>query len=88
MWTFNACAYRNEIDGGCYDHVITRGNVDPFRDAPPGPVFQKVDAERELVLYERVPGATNPAWAVADGGPCESRKSLELQDARGFEVTP
>ena len=88
FWTFNACGYRNEVDGVYYDYVITRGNVDPFRDAPPGPVFRRMDAERELVLYERVPGATNPAWTVADGGPCESRKSLELQDARGFEVTP
>ena len=88
FWTFNACGYRNETDGAYYDYVITRGNVDPFRDSPPGPVFRRVDGERDLVLYERVPGATNPAWTVADLGPCESRKSLELQDARSFEVTP
>jgi hypothetical protein len=88
FWTFDACGYRNETDGSYYDYVITRGTVDPFRDAPPGPVFRKVDAERELVLYERVPGAVNPAWSVADRGPCESRKSLELKDARGFEIPP
>jgi hypothetical protein len=88
FWTFNACGYRNEVDGPYYDFLVVRGNVDPFRDAPPGPVFRRVDADREFVLYERVPGATNPAWAVADRGPCESRKSLELQDARDFAPAP
>ncbi len=47
-----------------------------------------VDAEREFVLYERVQGATHPAWAVADRGPCESRRSLELQNSSGFEPQP
>lgn len=83
FWTFDACGYRNETDGRYYDYVLVRGNVDPFRDAPPGPAFRRVDAERDLVLYERVPGVENPAWAVADRGPCESRRSLELREARG-----
>ena len=88
FWTFNACGYRNETDGAYYDYVIARGNVDPFRDSPPGPVFRRVEAVRELVLYERVEGATNPAWKVPDGGPCESRRSLEQQAEHGFEITP
>lgn len=88
FWTFNACGYRNDVDGNYYDFVVVRGNVDPFRDAPPGPVFRRLDADREFVLYERVPGATNPAWSVPDRGPCESRKSLELKEERDFQPEP
>jgi hypothetical protein len=84
FWTRNACRYRNEIDGAYYDFVLARGNVDPFRDAPPGPVFRRVDQERDFVLYARVAGETNPPWSFEDPGPCESRRSLEMRNARGL----
>jgi hypothetical protein len=87
FWTFDACGYRNEIDGAYYDYVIARGNINPFRDAPPGPMFRRVDAEREFTLYERVPGATTPPWTVPDRGPCESRRSLELRDAAAVDLS-
>jgi hypothetical protein len=76
FWTLDACSFRNETDGAYYDYVLARGNVDPFRDAPPGPRWRKVDQERDFVLYAKVDGR-NPAWSVPDGGPCESRRSLE-----------
>lgn len=76
FWTFDACRFRNEVDGRYYDYVLARGDVDPFRDAPPGPRWRKVDSERDFTLYAKVPGE-NPAWIVDDGGPCESRRSLE-----------
>jgi hypothetical protein len=77
FWTFDSCGYRNATDGPYYDYVLARGNVDPFRDAPPGPRWRRIDTEKDWVLYERDPGAANPAWPVADEGPCESRRSLE-----------
>ena len=77
FWEFDPCVYRNEIDGAYYDYVLTRGDVDPFRDAPPGPRWRVAAREKEWTLYEKVPGATNPRWSVADRGPCESRRSLE-----------
>jgi hypothetical protein len=80
FWTFDSCRYRNQIDGPYYDYMLVRGNVDPFRDAPPGPRFRKVDTERDFTLYEKVSGPDVPpwpAWPVADRGPCESRRSLE-----------
>ncbi len=85
FWTFNACSYRNAVDGEYYDYVLARGSVDPFRDAPPGPVFERVGGARDFVLYKKNLARTNPAWEVADGGPCESRRSLELQSEYGID---
>jgi hypothetical protein len=81
FWTFDSCLYRNETDGPYYDYVLARGNVSPFRDQPPGPVWRAIDRERDWALWEKVPGASAPAWSVADRGPCESRRSLERLDA-------
>ena len=85
FWTFDACRFRNAYDGPYYDYVLTRGNVDPFRDAPPGPRWVKIDATRDITLYARADAEPNgrtpdgawPAWDVPDLGPCESRRSLE-----------
>ena len=85
FWTFDSCQYRNEIDGLYFDYVLSRGNVDPFRDAPPGPVWEKVDVERDFTLWKKVAGATSPRWSIDDGGPCESRRSLERDAQQGHE---
>jgi hypothetical protein len=78
FWTLeSACRYRNESDGAYYDYVLTRGNVAPFRDDPPGPRWRRIDQERDWTLYEKIAGEPNPPWTVPDGGPCESRLSLE-----------
>lgn len=77
FWEFDPCVYRNEVDGRYYDYVLTRGNVDPFRDAPPGPRWRATVHEKEWTLWEKIPGAENPAWTVQDRGPCESRRTLE-----------
>lgn len=76
FWEFDPCLFRNQIDGAYYDYVLTRGTIDPFRDAPPGPTWRKEVREGDFTLYEKT-GATSPAWAVEDRGPCESRRSLE-----------
>jgi hypothetical protein len=86
FWTFDSCLYRNETDGPYYDYVLTRGNVNPFRDRPPGPEWRAIDRERDWALWEKVPGATALAWSVADRGPCESRSSLERLEAH--ELAP
>ncbi|MDB4882214.1 MAG: hypothetical protein JWL95_980 [Gemmatimonadetes bacterium] len=77
FWEFNPCVFRNAEDGPYYDHVLTRGNIDPFRDAPPGPRWRVAARERDWTLWEKESGEPNPAWAVADKGPCESRRVLE-----------
>jgi hypothetical protein len=77
FWTFDACSFRNASDGAYYDYVLSRGNVDPFRDAPPGPRWRKIGESRDVALYAKVDGVTSPPWAVDDRGPCESRWSLE-----------
>jgi hypothetical protein len=77
FWEFNPCVFRNAADGPYYDYVLTRGNIDPFRDAPPGPRWRVATRERDWTLYEKLPGEPNPAWTVADTGPCESRRVLE-----------
>ncbi|MEO7112289.1 MAG: hypothetical protein ABI183_17720 [Polyangiaceae bacterium] len=77
FWEFDPCAYRNAVDGPYFDYVLTRGALDPFRDAPPGPKWRALAHEKDWTLYEKIPGETNPAWLVEDRGPCESRHSLE-----------
>jgi hypothetical protein len=81
FWTFDSCLYRNETDGPYYDYVLARGNVDPFRDRPPGPVWRAIDRELDWTLWEKQPGTTAPPWSVPDQGPCESRRSLERLEA-------
>ncbi|HEX7666672.1 MAG TPA: hypothetical protein VF407_19225, partial [Polyangiaceae bacterium] len=77
FWEFDPCVYRNEVDGAYYDYVLTRGDLDPFRDAPPGPKWRVIAHERDWRLCEKIPGETSPLWAVPDRGPCESRWSSE-----------
>jgi hypothetical protein len=81
VWTRDSCLYRNAVDGPYYDYVLVRGDVEPFRDAPPGPRYVAVDRELDWVLYEKAPGDAWPAWSVTDEGPCESRLSLERKGA-------
>jgi hypothetical protein len=88
VWTLDSCLYRNAVDGPYYDFVLVRGNVDPFRDSPPGPRFTRIDTELDWNLYARVPGEGNPAWDVEDQGPCESRQSLERARDVGPKETP
>lgn len=79
FWEFNPCLYRNEVDGAYYDYVLVRGNVDPFRDEPPGPRWHALVREKDWTLYEKTPGEWAPKWAREDMGPCESRRSVEAE---------
>ncbi len=83
FWEFDPCVYRNAIDGAYYDYVLTRGDVDPFRDAPPGPKWLVLGHQKDWTLYGKIPNDMNPPWAVEDRGPCESRHSLEQTQRAG-----
>ncbi|MEO8799062.1 MAG: hypothetical protein ABI551_14325 [Polyangiaceae bacterium] len=74
--------YRNATDGAYCDYVLTRGAIDPFRDAPPAAKWRVVSTEKEWPLYENLPGETSPLWSVEDRGPCESRWSIEHASRR------
>ncbi len=77
FWDFQPCLYRNAEDGAYYDYVLVRGEIDPFRDAPPGPAFKSIGTVKDFTLFEKVPEKTNPAWRVADQGPCRARDDVE-----------
>lgn len=87
FWSLNPCLYRNAEDGPYYDYVLVKGRVDPFRDAPPGPVFRFVDQVKDFRLYAKVPGETWPAWPVADRGPCV-RRDRALGEAAAAAAEP
>jgi hypothetical protein len=68
------CDFRNTVDGPYYDYVLVRGQIDPFRDDPPGPRWRllgRAVQERApaWTLFERASGPDVPALA-ADPGPC------------------
>jgi hypothetical protein len=63
------CKFRNSFDGPYYDFVLVRGQVDPFRDTPPGPRWTLAGRAGDWALYAKQGGedvtATRP-----DVGPC------------------
>ncbi len=81
FWEFEPCLFRNTSDGTYYDYVLARGNIEPFRDLPPGPAWRSIAHESDFTLYEKTDSIW-PAWSVPDLGPCESRRSLELTGAK------
>lgn len=87
FWSLNPCLYRNAEDGPYYDYVLVKGRVDPFRDAPPGPVFRLVDQVKDFRLYAKAPGETWPAWPAADRGPCV-RRDRALGEAAAAAAEP
>ncbi len=74
FWEFHPCLFRNAIDGRYYDYVLVFGDMQPFRDDPPGPVFRLVLREKDWTLYEKT-AEENPAWTTEDEGPCVARVS-------------
>lgn len=80
FWEFTPCEFRNQTDGAYYDYVLVRGVLEPFRDQPPGPGWNRLLRDGPFTLYEKDPSTTFPPWSVPDRGPCESRRSLELTD--------
>ena len=87
FWSLNPCLYRNAEDGPYYDYVLVKGRIDPFRDAPPGPVFRLVDQVKDFRLYAKAPGETWPAWPAADRGPCV-RRDRALGEAAAAAAEP
>jgi hypothetical protein len=65
FWVFAPCTFRNQTDGVFFDHVIVRGAVDPFRNHPIGPVYERVIERAMYTLYRKVPGRF---WTVDNGG--------------------
>jgi hypothetical protein len=76
FWDFNPCVYRNGDDGAYYDYVLVRGDLDPFRDRPPGPAWQPISRAGDFALYGKT-GEVWPAWSAPDEGPCRSREDVE-----------
>jgi hypothetical protein len=85
FWVFEPCSFRNQRDGEFYDHVIVRGDLNPFAGKPPGPVFDVAYEGGNYRLYRKrgterwasVPGAK------VDEGPCsESSSRPKPDDAR------
>lgn len=73
-WVFAPCVFRNAEDGRYYDAVLVRGDLDPFRDSPPGPVFRPAARSGPYVLYTRDTTSPEwPAWTSPDEGPCVAR---------------
>lgn len=70
FWDWNPCLFRNGHDGPYYDFVLTRGETDPFANAPPGPVWKAIGGSREWRLWARVDGAWNARDPQTDEGPC------------------
>jgi hypothetical protein len=70
---WHPCAFRNSFDGPYFDYVLVRGTTDPFRTAPPGPAWRRVERLEEQgppwQLFERVPGEATDSHAL-DPGPC------------------
>gem|GEM_PF-871974 len=73
FWELDPCQFRNASEGPYYDYVLVRGEHEPFRDAPPGPVFRLVARTKHHRLYAKAPGETWGEWGVADLGPCWRR---------------
>ena len=79
FWEFSPCAFRNTTDGPYFDYVLVRGRVDPFADAPPGPVFMPILRESDWTLYAKVTNAESPPDSAPDEGPCVARPRKETR---------
>lgn len=70
FWTLAPCTFRNAYDGPSADYLLVRAPRDILRGHPQGPLWRRIDQEREWSLYEREPGSEWPATERADPGPC------------------
>jgi hypothetical protein len=73
FWEFDPCVFRNAEDGSYYDYVLVRGDVDPFRDQPPGPAWRPIARARDFTLFEKTADQWQP-WTERDEGPCVDRR--------------
>jgi hypothetical protein len=73
FWDWNPCLFQNTIDGTYYDFVLTRGELRPFADAPPGPVWRMIGGAREWTLYEKTGESRAAKEGEIDRGPCTLR---------------
>jgi len=73
FWTVGGpCLFRNSTDGPLFDYVLTRGGGDPLGHVPIGPIWKRIDTERDWSLYARQEGEYAPG-GVIDYGPCGMR---------------
>jgi hypothetical protein len=80
FWEFHPCTFRNAVDGAYHDFVLVHGDLDPFRDEPPGPVFRRVARTRALTLYAKVPDQTWASSGERDRGPCDQKAELDAEE--------
>jgi hypothetical protein len=70
FWDWSPCLYRNTKDGPYYDFILSRGDLDPFANDPPGPRWRTIGGAGEWRLWSRDPGPWSPKPPDADRGPC------------------
>jgi hypothetical protein len=66
------CLFRNAVDGGYYDFVLTRGTIDPFAYDPPGPRWRVIGAALDWRLFAKVEDREVDPNAQ-DDGPCAAK---------------
>jgi hypothetical protein len=68
FWDFAPCLFRNSTDGAYYDVIVSRGDVDPLANAPPGPRWRELQPVDKFRIFEKSDGA--PREGGLDVGPC------------------
>jgi hypothetical protein len=69
FWDFQPCLFRNSTDGPYYDVIVTRGDVDPIANDPPGPSWRVAAVVDRWRVLEKVPGSMH-GTPEEDRGPC------------------
>lgn len=68
FWDFKPCLFRNSTDGGYYDVIVSRGDVDPLANDPPGPRWRELTRVDAFRIFERT--AEPFRESGLDVGPC------------------
>jgi hypothetical protein len=76
FWDAEPCEFRNAEDGRYHDYLIVRGNLEVFRDRPPGPAWRTMASVHDFTLWEKTDEEYEP-WGAPDRGPCVSRSVAE-----------
>jgi hypothetical protein len=79
-WLYHPCEYRYRMDGEYFDYVLVQGTLDPFSEAPPGPVFRPIAKSGVFTLYEKT-AAEPDADRAPDRSPCRRPPPRETEAA-------
>lgn len=73
FWDFEPCLFRNSADGSYYDVIVSRGDVDPLANDPPGPRWRELARVDAFRIFERT--ASIAREGGLDVGPCAAPAS-------------